>query len=260
MLAFRARGAGSINPGGCSVGDEGKLPDESFTLFSEGTQLSLDSSSFVAAAAAVALAAAAAASSSSAFFDFFGAPKALNHALRFGVADGVLLPDILVSVDGAAVVNTTEVSSSCSETALSSPSASIFFRSFSNKAFSISSCISVDVMISSSSISSESRSLDISSLIFTAPFSISSLKLCCWPNPNPAVFRTLPRLSLGPVSDSGCTREFLTSFGLAVALAVPAVVVPLVPLVEGNKSSAFPAPCPMRFPLVLPGCNRSIVR
>lgn len=62
--------------------------------------------SLIAAASSATFFAAAAASSSSAFFVFFGAPNALNHALRFGVADGLspLKSDFVVAVEGPAII------------------------------------------------------------------------------------------------------------------------------------------------------------
>lgn len=76
------------------------------------------------------------ASSSSDFFCFFGTPNALSHAFRFGVAD--LSPGDF------------DFFSACS------------FSSFSLRSFSLANC-SVDVTISSSSISSEHASFDTES-------------------------------------------------------------------------------------------------
>lgn len=86
------------------------------------------------------------ASSSSVFFGFFGAPNALNHALRFGVAE-------LFSTG----FSTTFGSGFGLDVVVEQVS------SFSFSSFSLAS-ISVDVMISSSSMSSESLSREASSL------------------------------------------------------------------------------------------------
>lgn len=155
--------------------------DNSFSLSSSSTFF------LAAAASAAAAAAAAAASSSSAFLDFFGAPNALNHALKLGVADGLSVDDF-VSFDlvfDSSVLMPTGVGTvgvgvvATDDRAAEVVVASTLSLAFSSITFSISFWISVDVIISSSSMSSESRSLDISSLILTVPLPISSVKLCC---------------------------------------------------------------------------------
>lgn len=180
-------------------------------------------------------------SPSSDFFGFLGAPpNALNHALKFGVADG--LSDFATGL---------AVFSGDSTTLVGSILASSAFAAL------ISSWISSLLALPLSSLelfNDFSLSLSFLSTLgstTSATFSFfSSAKLCCCPKPNPSVLRTVPRLNFGLDSSVLTISEFFTSFSL---LAAPP---------NGNSSSGLLRFCieVSKLPFDFPGCNRSMVR
>lgn len=221
VLALRvARGAGNENPTGMSVdrladalgSNLSPLPSSLspavVTVSVTVTAVADASAAVFAAAAATAAAAdaAAAASSSSAFLDFFGAPNAFTQALKFGVDFALVDSDEVAAAvvdDDDDVVDSAGLATGVTATAVAASTSAIISAVVSSFFFSSVfsfACNSVEVIISSSSISSES--LDRSSDMAGGGV-FSSLKLCCRPNPNPAVSKTLPKLNLGPVSLSG---------------------------------------------------------